>query len=89
MKIEELEQALKQAKEAIETQKNSIEELKKQITSMEEASKENNTSYKAEIEKLKTDNANLLQSFQASLNNRQIGDKSNPTLDKILGGFKK
>lgn len=89
MKSEELEQALKQAQEAIETQKNVIEELKKQITSIEELSKQNNTSYKEEIEKLKTDNANLLQSFQASLNNRQTGDKTNPVLDKILGGFKK
>ena len=89
MKSEELEQALKQAQEAIETQKASIEELKKQISSMEEVSKQNSDSYKAEIEKLKNDNANLLQSFQASLNNRQTGDKANPVLDKILGGFKK
>lgn len=89
MKSEELEQALKQAQEAIEAQKTAIEELKKQVSTMDEMSKQNTASYKAEIEKLKTDNANLLQSFQASLNNRQIGDKSNPTLDKILGGFKK
>ena len=89
MTNEEIEEKFK----TIEESSNKLSELIDTIQNAMKTEKENNENSIKEVNdkltKISDNNANLLKSFQAALGKKQAGDNNNPTLEKILGGFKK